>query len=157
MSLLRSILFPCAMLAAGCTARGYSGPPLPAGEFSTIAIHTTGKVSLEETVVDRLKVIADTIEVIPGTNTVQAAYRFTDDTQCSSSDLLCLTTEERGVCTATVYTKPGRDYLVTIENRNGYLSGRVSAKGYFDLTERSDEGTPGSVSCRKTAARTIYY
>ncbi|MBX7145378.1 MAG: hypothetical protein K1X79_13080 [Oligoflexia bacterium] len=52
-----------------------------------------------------------------------------------------------------VSTQAGRDYLVSFNERAGYVRGSVLAKGYFDFGSRTDERDVGHIECQETNQR----
>lgn len=158
--------FPGMLLAwslgsAGCTTQGYSGPELPKEQVSNISFHPTGTTNLERILVDgkALGFVATSVDVLPGDHPFQVSYQL-ELNDCSGlphdGRTDCLVTTLRGVCDGNVVTRAGRPYLVTIDIDAYSSEARVAAKSYWEFSERSDEPTVGSGSCREISRYDSY-
>lgn len=142
----------CSCAAAGCTARGYSGPALPPDKVSTVSLHKIGGATFDSIVFDGrdISTFADNVELTPGRHDFRLYYQIDEPPiGCDDHDFFCTHTYHKGVCEGRLTTKPGRTYLVTVENHYSQVDVRVASKGYFNLFEREDEPQAGSGACRE--------
>lgn len=162
---LRPILFSTVLFVViagcitGCTARGYSGPVRQAAEISTITLSKVGEVSLEHLVFDdrQISSLSDNVELLSGNHNFRLYYRIESQDNCHQGDVFCIATVIKGVCEGHLNTLPGRTYLVTVENKYSQVDVHVSAKGYFDFSERSDEPDLGGGTCRVGSTNDVIY
>ena len=134
----------------GCTVRAYSGAALPADQVSTVTLHTMGEVELYQVAFDGNNVSSfyNNFEVAQGNHEIRLNFSIEDRTHCYSGDRYCFINTVSGQCEGTLNTKPGNKYLVPVENKNSYVTSRLTAKGYYDFSERADEPNPGVMSCQ---------
>jgi len=146
------ILF-CLAVMPGCTA-SFVAPGEPA---ANIAIHSSTGLSITAAKLNgqALGHFANSVDVSPGEHKLEVSYSLQQE-NCHPGEYFCEVEYKYGICTATVRTKVDRNYLVTITAKYALISVRVSAKGYFDFSERDDETNVGTGSCRELSGYSVY-
>lgn len=138
-----------------CTVRTYSGPAKSANEISNITINRQGEITIEQVEFDGKElssILSDNIESLPGRHEFKLYYKTELQGRCYHGETFCELNVARGVCEGWLSMLPGRNYLVTVENKYSFVEIRLAAKGYFDFSERTDEPNFGGGSCHELSS-----
>lgn len=140
--------------AAGCTASFVTTPGAP---VSNIDFHSSPGLTLNDIQIDNrsLGTFAQAVDVEPGAHAISLSYAFESE-NCDPSDSFCEVETSRGLCEGSMNTRDGRKYLVTVDGGNNLVVIRISAKGYFDFSEREDEPNVGAGHCRELSQSTSF-
>lgn len=140
----------CGLWFCGCSFTFVEDYQLPSGEESRVVlIRSNPSAQVESVSLNQVpvSVFANTLSMPAGKNQISLRYRIEAGSGCDMIEDVCATTTLRGECSGTVRTLPGRPYLLSLDTRFGEVSAQMNAKGFFDLSSRTDEPNVGTLTC----------
>ena len=131
-----------------CSSQLYPGSARPDEEVSTICFRAEPGIRLFSRMIDSqpLSLFSSCAKVMPGKHEISLNYQV-DITQCNSGALPCPRDVNSGNCKTAFQSRPGAEYLAMLNILSGRVVMCLSHKGYFDLSERSEDISSEN-SCR---------